>query len=104
MAETSSPGNVEDLTFCRQLRVAVDPGQVLDRALARAGGRNWWTVLLGRVRAQRAWALHREGVRTVDALRHADNYGLASRSRFGFGRWRHMGLPGSSLTILNMSP
>lgn len=60
---------------------------MLDRALAKFGGRKWWTVLLGRARAQRIWQLHREGLRTADAFRHADNYGLASRSRFGFGRW-----------------
>lgn len=64
-------------------------GKVLDRALAKVGGRNWWTVLLGRTRAQRIWALHREGVRTADTLRHADNYSLAARSRFGFGRCAH---------------
>ena len=62
------------------------PAQVLDRALLRAGGRRWWSVLLGRARAQRIWALHREGLRTAQALRRPDNYGLASRSRFGLGR------------------
>lgn len=67
--------------------MCVGLSQVLDRALARAGGHNWWTVLLGRARAQRIWSLHREGARTVDALRHPDNYGLASRTRVGFGRW-----------------
>ena len=66
------------------------PAQVLDRALLRAGGRRWWSVLLGRARAQRIWALHREGLRTAQALRRPDNYGLASRSRFGLGR---CGLP-----------
>lgn len=60
--------------------------QVLDRALLRAGGRRWWSVLLGRARAQRMWALHREGHSTAEALRRPDNYGLASRSRFGLGR------------------
>ena len=44
--------------------IAFSP-QVMDRALARMGGRNWWTVLLGRARAQRIWSLHRQGMRTV---------------------------------------
>ena len=120
--------------------------QVLDRALARAGGRGWWSVLLGRVRAQRLWKLHRDGERSVsrpsrpcrrrsvtwwlrccwygrgrsrgccmmlrlgrqprsspalqvDALRHADNYGLASCTRAAFGRWRPIAPP--PINLLN---
>lgn len=45
-----------------------EPAQVFDRALKRAGGRNWWTVLLGRMRAQRIWKLHRTGERSVSLL------------------------------------
>ncbi len=70
---------------------------MLDRVLARTGGRNWWSVLLGRARAQRIWRLHREGMRTADALRCADNYSLASRTRVGFGRCARQGVRSPTL-------
>ncbi len=44
--------------------------------MARAGGRNWWTVLVGRVRAQRVWKLHRGGERSVGRRSAAGEGGL----------------------------
>jgi len=54
--------------------------QVLDRALASAAGRNWWTVLSGRMRAQHAWRQHEAGLTVMDALTRLENYGLCSHT------------------------
>ena len=41
--------------------------QVLDRALAKVGGRHWWSVLVARAKAQRMFSSHRSGRQGVRA-------------------------------------
>ncbi|KAL3142995.1 hypothetical protein ABBQ38_003276 [Trebouxia sp. C0009 RCD-2024] len=61
-------------------------GVVLDRVLARVGGRQWWANLSGRAKAQQIWAAHQSGAKVGDALKDLNNYGLSARGRYAFGR------------------
>ncbi|PRW57399.1 TRIGALACTOSYLDIACYLGLYCEROL chloroplastic [Chlorella sorokiniana] len=62
-------------------------GVVLDRVIAKAGGRRWWTALSGRVKAQRAYNLGASGrVGKLEAVRDLGNYGLCARSHVQLGR------------------
>ncbi len=82
--------------------------QVFDRALARAGGRSWWSVVLGRVRAQRLWKLHRDGERSVSRpsspCRHCSVTWLRSGGMAGGARavsWLlHVAATGETATVI----
>ena len=82
--------------------------QVLDRVIAKVGGRNWWANLSGRAKAQQMWAAHQSGAKVVrhvtahgvvlyssvtllnalqgDALKDLSSYSLSARGRYAFGR------------------
>jgi len=42
--------------------------QVLDRVIAKVGGKEWWANLSGRAKAQQMWTAHRGGAKVVSSL------------------------------------
>ena len=62
--------------------------QVLDRVLAKVGGRTWWAALGGRLRAQKAvsegWG--RQGAERLQPLRDPDSYALCLRLHWRLAR------------------
>jgi hypothetical protein len=66
---------------------AAGGGLVLDRVLARVGGRRWWATLGGRAKAGRvARALGAGGAKAA-ALRDLESYSLNARARVRAGRF-----------------
>lgn len=63
-----------------------DGGVVLDRVIAKVGGKQWWANLSGRAKAQQMWTAHRGGAKVGDALKNLNSYGLNARTRFALGR------------------
>ncbi|KAL0051417.1 hypothetical protein WJX82_007067 [Trebouxia sp. C0006] len=63
-----------------------DGGVVLDRVIAKVGGKEWWANLSGRAKAQQMWTAHRGGAKVGDALKNLNSYGLNARTRFALGR------------------
>lgn len=63
-----------------------DGGVVLDRVIAKVGGKEWWANLSGRAKAQQMWAAHRGGAKVGDALKNLNSYALNARTRFALGR------------------
>ena len=53
--------HVASLLSTRPFTLPLPGLQVLDRVLAKAGGRRWWGTLGGRVKAQRAYRLAARG-------------------------------------------
>ena len=86
--------------------------QVLDRVLAKVGGKQWWANVSGRAKAQQIWAAHQNGAKVVcptaavehglllqllaklsllaglqgDTIKDLNNYGLSARGRYAHGR------------------
>jgi hypothetical protein len=58
---------------------------VLDRVIAKVGGRNWWTTISGRIKSQRMYAsATRDGLK-LKALRDLSSYALCGRTRIQLG-------------------
>ncbi len=41
---------------------------MLDRVIAKVGGKEWWANLSGRAKAQQMWTAHRGGAKVVSSL------------------------------------
>eukprot|EP00884_Botryococcus_braunii_P003685 jgi/Botrbrau1/13317/Bobra.0315s0015.1 len=63
-------------------------GLVLDRVLAKLGGRNWWTALGARARVQTMMSTYKnDNGKVGDILKNLNNYSLCHRTRIGIGKY-----------------